>query len=269
MKSQRVAWRELRLISELVGEVGELGRDARAWRTHALGGLTRLLDGQVGLTLDLAGLDAPAGPTMVDPLDVGWTDADRRMFHDYLRQEVNDDPGAKALLDQHQRVRFLTATREQMVDDRTWYGARAVSEQRRSSSIDDFVSSSVRTGPGTLHGFIIYRRWDDDRFALRHRRMLRLFHLWLLRRYRDSFTAGAPDALLSGLPTRVRQVAELLPTGDSMTEIAARMGISWHTVNDYTKQLYRHLGVSGRLQFVGQLSDVRRPGRLAMPADPT
>jgi DNA-binding CsgD family transcriptional regulator len=267
VKSQRVGWRDLRLISELVGEVGELGCDARAWQTHALGGLTRLLDAQVGLTIDVTGMDAPAGPMVVDPVDVGWTDADRGRFHDYLRTQVDDDPGARALFDRHKRVRFLTALREQLVDDRSWYAARAVSEQRRACSIDDFASSTVVTGPGTLQGFILYRRWGDDRFALRHRRILRLFHLWLVRRNRDSFNAAAPDALLAGLPPRVRQAAELLRSGDSMKEIAARMGISSHTVNDYTKLLYRHLGVSGRLQLVDRLSGAPSHGRLAMRAD--
>jgi DNA-binding CsgD family transcriptional regulator len=53
----------------------------------------------------------------------------------------------------------------------------------------------------------------------------------------------------AGLPKRQREVLELLLQGASLKEIAADLNISRHTVNDYSKALYRHFEVSGRAEL--------------------
>ena len=52
--------------------------------------------------------------------------------------------------------------------------------------------------------------------------------------------------LLSGLTAREREVLELIGGGYSNKDIAAILVISQHTVNDYTKKIYRKLGVHSR-----------------------
>lgn len=51
------------------------------------------------------------------------------------------------------------------------------------------------------------------------------------------------------LPKRQREVLELLLRGASIKEIASTLGISPHTVNDYSKSLYRHFAVCGRAEL--------------------
>lgn len=53
----------------------------------------------------------------------------------------------------------------------------------------------------------------------------------------------------TGLPKRQREVLELLLQGASLKEIASTLRISRHTVNDYSKSLYRHFEVSGRAEL--------------------
>jgi DNA-binding CsgD family transcriptional regulator len=53
----------------------------------------------------------------------------------------------------------------------------------------------------------------------------------------------------NGLPKRQREVLELLLQGASLKEIASELRISRHTVNDYSKALYRHFDVSGRAEL--------------------
>ncbi len=53
----------------------------------------------------------------------------------------------------------------------------------------------------------------------------------------------------TGLPKRQREVLELLLKGASLKEIASELRISRHTVNDYSKSLYRHFDVSGRAEL--------------------
>jgi DNA-binding NarL/FixJ family response regulator len=66
---------------------------------------------------------------------------------------------------------------------------------------------------------------------------------------------GGPLARLSepspaDLPPRVRQVLRGLLEGKSDKQIAAKLGLSRYTVNQYTKVIYRHFGVEGRAELM-------------------
>jgi DNA-binding CsgD family transcriptional regulator len=54
------------------------------------------------------------------------------------------------------------------------------------------------------------------------------------------------------LSPRLRQVLRRLLEGDSDKQIAARLRISWYTVNQYTKIVYRHFGVQGRAELLAR-----------------
>ena len=264
MKPSRVTNRQVRRVGELVGQVKELGGDARAWRTHAVRGLIGLTGGQLGLTLDTVGAVPGGVPVPVDPVDVGWfADGDRQVYLNYYQREVVDDPGSTVLLALHGHVRFVTATREQLIPDAAWYGSAAVSELRRSTRVDDFVSTSVALRPGVLHGFVVYRPWGERRFGGRERRLVRLFHLWLYPLYRQS---PARPAEVVALTPRLRQTLDLLLDGHGVKAVAARLGLSRHTVNDYSKALHHRLGVSTRGELLRRYLPTRRAPGLALPA---
>jgi len=65
----------------------------------------------------------------------------------------------------------------------------------------------------------------------------------------------APDPLLAQLTAREREVLELIGCGYSNRDIASLLVISEHTVNDYTKKIYRKLDVHSRhaaAQFINR-----------------
>jgi DNA-binding CsgD family transcriptional regulator len=263
-QSQRLRIRDVRLASELIGEVAELGADPTAWRSHALHGFIRLVGGQVGMTMDMEGALPGAPPQLIDPIDVGWTtDSVRQTYYNYFQSQIVEDPGAAALFEQHLKVTFQTSTREQLVDDKTWYGSLAVSELRRSGDVDGFVCSSVSLKPGWLHGFIVYRPWGERGFDLRERRLMRLTHLLLFRHYKSSLDQRSDP--IYNLPPRVRQTLELLLAGHSMKQIAAILEISPHTVNDYMKTLHERLEVNTRTELIKKCLQARGRRRLALP----
>lgn len=266
-RSQRLRLRDVRGIYALLGEIGEVTRaepGGTAWRAVALRGLVRLLNGRVGLTADLASW-GPAGPRSVDPLDVGWEDAPgvRRRYADYLASgEFRDDPGTIALLGAHGGgLKLATWRRRDRVDDATWYAAPAVAEARRTGEVDDFVATTALVAPGALHGLVVYRGWGERPFGVRERRIARVFHVELLRMIRQGIDRPAPPG--AGLPPRVREVLGMVTQGLSTKEIARRMGLSTHTVNDYMKGLYRRTGVSSRAELLSKVYGERRepPGR--------
>jgi DNA-binding CsgD family transcriptional regulator len=267
MKSTRLRQHEIRRVSELVGQAGELGDDPHAWRSHVLRNLISLTGAQLGLTLDLVAGEANPIPRMVDPIEIGWAaPGDRAAYLDYLQHAVIDDPGATALFQLQQRVRFLTATREQMVPDDQWYASDAVSGARRAGRVDDFVATTVALRPGVLHGFIVYRPWGGQRFGGRERRVMQLSHLWLMRLRQRSVRPPDVRPEVADLPPRVRQTLDLLLGGYSVKEAAARMGIAASTVAEHTKTLHRRLGVNSRSELLRQYLPTHRSPRPALPA---
>jgi DNA-binding CsgD family transcriptional regulator len=54
------------------------------------------------------------------------------------------------------------------------------------------------------------------------------------------------------LAPRVRQVLALLLQGDGDKQIASRLKISPHTVNQYLKTLYRHFRVESRAELLAR-----------------
>ena len=266
-KSSRITNRQIRQVSELLGEVKDLGADAKAWRTHALRGLIGLVHAQVGLTLDTMNALPGKLPSLVEPIDIGWRSiADSQTYYEYYRREVVDDPSVVEWVRLHQKVPFITTTRRQLIGDDAWYPSFSVSELRRFAGVDDFVLSSVALGSGLLHGFIIYRPWGaPPHFGLRERRLMRLFHTWLLRLYKKSLAVQVPQEVAE-LPPRVREMLDLLLAGRSVKEAAARMGVTRHTANDYAKVLHRRLGVETRSELLARYLPTRRVGCLALPA---
>jgi DNA-binding CsgD family transcriptional regulator len=67
----------------------------------------------------------------------------------------------------------------------------------------------------------------------------------------------ASPALLervTSLTRRERLIVALLTDDMSVRALARRVGLSPHTVNDYTKSIYRHFGVNSRVELIALLS---------------
>jgi DNA-binding NarL/FixJ family response regulator len=56
----------------------------------------------------------------------------------------------------------------------------------------------------------------------------------------------------AALPPRLRQVLRCLLEGDADKQVAARLGLSRHTVNEYVEQIYRHFGVVSRPELLAR-----------------
>ncbi|MHA7629218.1 helix-turn-helix transcriptional regulator [Corallococcus sp. M7] len=147
----------------------------------------------------------------------------------------------------------FTALRRELVGDRAWYGAPYVEHYLRPTQLDDSVYSVRWSGvPGVVRGIGIYRGWNERPFDEADRELLHLFHaeceaLLDLPEPTEETTSGVR------LRPRERQTLELLLQGLGDKEIAARLGISRFTVNQYTKTLYRRFGVQSRTALIARL----------------
>lgn len=104
---------------------------------------------------------------------------------------------------------------------------------------------------GECSGIILNRRAGAPNFGPRDRSIVREAHAALspliggpLARYAD------PSPL--DLSPRARQVLACMLEGDGDKQIALRMALSTHTVNQYAKAIYRHFRVQSRPQLLAR-----------------
>jgi len=250
-KSRRVRLRDVRDIYRLLGECCEVGGDLRAWRQRMCEGLGRLLSplnvngGLVTPELVRAGRLPMPGDEAA--FDWGWqSDGQRDVFAEYWEEVGHTDPTFLAMI----RIAQPVATRRrcELVDDRAWYGGEHFNDFYRRADVDDCIIS--RTIPPPESGLAMFfvrvtRAMGDPAYTVREQRILRLFVAGLAPLIGTKLASVAsPNA--NGITPRMRDVLARLLRGDSEKQVAARLGISRHTVHDHVKRLYRHFGVSSR-----------------------
>jgi hypothetical protein len=262
-KSQRLTLKQIRQVHELIDRIRDFGDRPEIWQRIALEGLLRLLGGNIGFSVDIR-LSPQGIPQLIDPIDTGWqTESARRRFEEYaVSGEMTADPGTIKLLEAQKKSRFLTVTRRQLVDDQIWYRSPSVSEARRSGDVDDFVIYSAALMPKGSQGLIIYRAWDDKPFEPRHRRIMQFFGLELLRAIKSSHTTPPVHTYLPQLPPRLRGTFELMLSPISHKQIAEKLHLSHHTINDYQKQIYKMFSVNSRPELMCLFRPSKLPIRL-------
>jgi len=244
-RSDTVSYHELSRALRLANELRELPHGSEQQRVHALDGLCALVDAQVGLWIAGDGQDEKE-LVIQTALDRGWSTAsERKVFLHYCRAEQRrlGDPAVPALVAKLP-AGISTWTREQLLDDRDWYGSEHVQEIRRAAGVDSFIYAMARSPSIGTPCISLNRPWGARPFTERERRIVDVFHRecrWL---HEPSRSVDA--ALLRGLGPRLCQTLRLLARGLGEKQVAAELGLSPHTVHEYVKTLYRHFGVSSR-----------------------
>jgi DNA-binding CsgD family transcriptional regulator len=252
-----------RAILQLVGECRELGDDRLVWREHCVASLARLVDADLGSVGEMGGCRSLrvrdlgvthwTRPGLVEPAAV-----------DAAMTEFRRDPAfAPTLLDYlgHNPLdEGLCLSRRQFVADRDWYASRDYQIIQRPCGLDHILWC-FRPIPSAIDGeassgLILVRAKGRRDFTGRDRLIVREAHAAL------APLIGGPlarfeDPCAADLPPRIRQVLACLLEGDGDKQIARRLGLSALTVNQYTKVIYRHFAVAGR---VGLLSRWVRRG---------
>jgi hypothetical protein len=259
--SQRLRQSDIRAALNLLSEVEALGIDPRAWRTHLLQNMARLIGARVGIACDLHNFLLNKPPIPIDNIDVGFDgDGERMQYVRYIQSDNRAvDPSSVALCTAMPHRRFITFRREQLVEDKLWYAAPITSESRRASNVDSFVCSLYRMPePGRVTGFILYRNWREKGFSERTHRLIRLSHAELLKKIARSNG--------DELPPYLRHFLQCYLSGRGDKDTADYLGLSLHTVKSYAKTLYAKLGVSSRSELMAHY--LNRPHRrpILMPA---
>jgi DNA-binding CsgD family transcriptional regulator len=247
-KSQRLRWSDVRGIFHLIGECRELGGDAGAWPVHMQAGLCRLTRAQLGV----GGLVRHVGPErLMMPIrfaDHGWPD--QRSRAQFLAMLQDPDVLNNVVVQRFHQLpsRCVTRTRQQLVDDRTYYTSAFHNKCHRPFGLDhNLLSRNQPPDRDWHHELALNRAAGDPPFGRRECRLVHLFQLEIVPLIGGALAGPEEPPSLS---PRLRQTLTALLDGDSEKQAARRLGLSINTVHEYVTALYRHFGVSSRAELL-------------------
>jgi DNA-binding CsgD family transcriptional regulator len=251
---------QVRRLLGLIAETREMSPERDEGPRHLISGLLDILGAAVGGCLVDCDFRPEGRGAFTAVVLAGWDRSTLPVLEVLGKTGNAFNPGIRALMRAcpAQAGGTLTASRQQLVDDRAWYGSPYVEHYVAPAHLDHALYSSKRAGaPGVVHGLGFYRAKNDRPFDEEDRNLLYLFHLECQRMLHGPTTA-VDTTLRSLLSPRERHTLDLLLSGLADKEIAQRLGISPHTVNHYTKSIYRRFGVGGRVALMARLLG-RRP----------
>jgi DNA-binding CsgD family transcriptional regulator len=250
---------DVRAMLQLVAEAREIVDGGECAQAHVLAGVSRLAGAAVGIWFRAHSLCPPAPLKVMGYLDHGWTDGERRRAMDfYTGSSGVEDPVVSGLLKGRCQEREVTVRRSDVVASRAWYASTLHNELHRPVGTDDvMVSVRFPEGAGDGVSVLVLKRAARARpFSVEEREIVHLLRResdWVFRAARQS---GPPPHLVDGLTRREQDTLGLLLTDASEKVMAARLGISPHTLHHHVKKLYRKLGVSSRAALMKRaLSD--------------
>ena len=266
-KSGRLRARDWRAIFLLAGECRELGDEQACWRRHLLRRLAVLIDADLGFCGEMAGILA-GRPRDLGFADCGYENGFSRAAQIEVYTRVAANPAIfEALCNYFQRLGSedgLCLSARESLGDATWDASGSYQLVHRPLGVDHalWCYRSLPRGDGDEFNALQLQRAPRRRdFSARDRALVREVQAAVTPMIGGPLARFA-DPTPMGLPPSMRRVLACLLDGDGDKRIAARLGLSLHTVNEYTKAIYRVFGVRSRPELLALW--IRR-GRPAPP----
>jgi DNA-binding CsgD family transcriptional regulator len=257
-------------LLRIAGEAGELGRNETVRRRHVLERLLSLVGGCWAVCSEMdpspvneSGWAVPNSITCAGELSSYQQDVIDR----YLTGKLAAlDPCIPPLLRTNKPV--ATVRREDVVDD-SWFRSDHFDRVRRPLGFGESMYGILTTPDGRRLKLSMHRELNDPSFTQRDVRLVQMFNENLAGLYIAPACACAcacacaggaagpgaarqHHAALATLPARVRPVLQRLLAGDGEKQAAQKLGLSRHTVHEYTKVLYRMFGVNSRSELLAR-----------------
>jgi DNA-binding CsgD family transcriptional regulator len=243
---------QTRQLLRLIGEATEFPENDPARARHLVAGVLRILRAAVGTCVTDC---EPSGPGVyVSAVRAGWDDSTLPALHRLESEGSDGHPCCRELtrMCPMTAAATVTARRGDIVAAKAWYTSSYVQNVLLPVHLDHPLFSRRRLRPlTTIQGIGFYRDKNDRPFDEEDRNLLHLFHVECGSMLEPAACALGYDRR-AGLAPRQRETLDLLLAGLGDKEIADRLGISPHTVNHYTKTIYRHFGVGSRATLIAR-----------------
>jgi DNA-binding CsgD family transcriptional regulator len=255
-KSARLRPSDFRALLRLTHECRDLGDDPRRWREHWFRELARMVAGGVVVGGELA-VGQTGIPRDLGTVDVGWElGFDRTGWLNSLAL-LRDDPASNVLMASYHSATAGRAgaslSRRDLLADGVWYRSKQYRTVHEVGGADHTLLcfQTIGGAAGEYSGIVLTRAAGDPDFSAREKGIVGEAHQLLAPLIGGSLARFAEPSP-SAPPPRVRQVLRCLLEGDGDKQVAARLGISTYTVNQYVKAIFQHFGVVTRGELLAR-----------------
>jgi hypothetical protein len=165
---------DIQSIYRLIHELCEIGSDTLAWRQRMM---TQMLD-LVGATSSIS----YAFRFSLDPNDIGPKTLVYSLLgmEDAWRQYLAKGDLTRDPITPHVMSRIgtnFTVSRDEWVDDATWYASAYYREVRRAADFDDTIYSQIAVkDPAVMDGLSFCRKIGEPKFGRREVELVRFLH---------------------------------------------------------------------------------------------
>jgi DNA-binding CsgD family transcriptional regulator len=257
-KSQAITDADIREMTRILGECRELGDDPIIWRQHLFGRTAKLIDADLVAGGEMAGclqgpLSTPGAALWgvehgfdLAGLHIVWEwnliDPYRSLVWKGIHQKLLSQSDPK-----------ITTAHHQLLTRSEWDRSPDYQEVMRTLGADAVMHSFHRIPSETdiFEGICWFRGKGRNDFEDREIALIELIHSEI------ASMIGGPlarfdEPMPSKLSQRARNVLVCVLEGDTDKHVSKRLGISPHTVNHYTKQIFSHFGVSSRTELLAR-----------------
>jgi DNA-binding CsgD family transcriptional regulator len=256
MKSARLRLQDLRGLYELANECRERGDDPAAWRHHWFAGLAQLIGVDLVAGGELAGVRSGAQRNLGNVAwgwEHGFNPAGWRRALELLAADPAYSPQMVEYARRIQHQNGVALSGNDLLGEREVLRGLDYQEVYRTIGVHHVLwcSRFIPRAPDETNGGLFWRSAGRSDFCDREKAILaEAFALItpLIGGALARFAEPSPAAL----PPRVRQVLLCILEGDGDKQIAARLRISVHTVNQYVKLIFRHFGVQSRAELMAR-----------------
>lgn len=256
MKSAAPRIGDLRAVYELTNQCRDLGDDNTVWRRHWFAGVAALVGADLVLGGELGGVRAGV-PRDLGTAEWGWENGFNRAGWLRSLELLRENPGYSSLMSEYGgrvcQTDGVALRGSELVREVEWVREVEYQEVYRTIGVHHnlWCFRFIGGAADEVHGQIIGRAVGRRDFTEREKAIVAEAYAALtplLGGALARFSEPAP----SGLAPRVRDVLRCLLDGDSDKQVAARLGLSRYTVNQYVKVIFRHFRVTTRAELLAR-----------------
>ena len=248
---------DARAVIRLLGEVAMVEGNHATKRRALMEGLNDLIDADMWLICH-GTIDNPQRwPMVFSVVHDGATDEEIAAMADYgqdLDHPLLEHERSRQLAETYfvERGQQCTARRNQIITDEEWYDNPVEVQRHQRLGYDDFLMTGYPLDDRGLYSLLeFFRRHGRPKFTDRDCRLVHIVAAEIPWLHYEGAPVG-PSNRARELTPRERAILALMLDGWDRKAMSRELGLSFHTVGDYMKRIYKRFNVDGQVALLHQ-----------------